>query len=150
MSPVNIVVYEGELKKAYETPAGYDLPSLSVKEATDISISDFTKIKIATGIKLQMPSSLFAIVKPRSSAMPKHNIQVIDGTIDADYRGEIFISAIVHETILEGLLQSEVNNQPLPSVAQIVFFEKPTIRLVNGKVDNNTLRGDRGFGSSDN
>jgi len=145
MKETNIIIVDGELKQAYDNPAGYDLPSLKVVEVTDIETSYFSKLKIATGVKLEMPKNIFGIVKPRSGALPKNDIIVVNGVIDSDYRGEIFISVIAPD----GATDSLVLDKDLPSIAQIVFFEKPQILFKKGKVANNTRRGSRGFGSSD-
>jgi dUTPase len=138
------VVIEGKLKSAYENSAGYDLPLTNNVKYASLH-SNKLHILFNTGIKLSMPDDIFAIVKPRSSSI-KRGYEIIEGVIDADYKGFIFISAIISLELFEEL--KEINLTKLDSIAQIVFFNKPQIRFIEGKVENDTKRGDKGFGSS--
>ena len=127
---MNSIIIEGEgWKQAYSNPAGIDLP---VKELIHLGGDRY---QAKTGIRVQMPMSIFAVIKPRSSAF-KRDIDVIEGTIDADYRGEILIQ-----------FKTQYPDN-LTSFAQLVFFYKPSYPLIQGKVSNNTKRGNKGFGSS--
>ncbi len=53
---------------------------------------------IPTGIKIALPPSYEAQIRPRSGLAFKHGISLVNspGTIDADYRGEIKIIMINH------------------------------------------------------
>jgi len=133
------VVYDGELNGAYESPAGYDI---KLKKLVKFDIEKGYYL-FSTGLKLEMPDDVFAIVKARSSTMKRYGVMVLDGVIDSDYRNEVFVQVLVPVDDIDiKILKGK-------SIAQIVFFNKPNIRLVKGKVENNTYRGLKGFGSSD-
>jgi len=137
-----IVIYEGEgLRKAYDNPAGVDLTikTISMSNFTD----DLIMYKIKTGIKLQMPKGIFAVIKPRSSAL-KRGFIVTEGVVDNSYRGEIIVQGLMNKEGEEALMNYE--DKP---IAQLVFYNQPDISMKQGIVDNNTIRGDKGFGSSD-
>jgi deoxyuridine 5'-triphosphate nucleotidohydrolase len=150
------VVIEGKYRKAYDNPAGIDIYATEIVDNIDLNIwTDLTSrqlpahkhdlellvYKVATGIKLKIPDNMFAVVKPRSSSIHRKML-VIEGVIDADYRGEIFVNFVNFDTEPpEDLFEKPI--------AQIVFFNKPEIRLIEGTVINDTERGNSGFGSSD-
>ena len=90
-----------------------------------------------------MPDNVDAEITPRSSALIKHQLLIPKGTIDSNYDGELFIAVFdvaKHRLNLKDLIGL--------SVAQLIFREKPSIRLVEGDVKNNSIRGAKGFGST--
>jgi len=138
------MIYEGDLKGAYEAPAGYDLPCKRIEFLNDFNFeSGLLEGRIFTGVKLQLPNGIFGVIKPRSSALRRGFI-VIEGVIDSDYRGELIIQFLATEKAME-----ELKKDNIKSFAQIVFFNSPQIRLVKGAVAKETKRGTKGFGSSD-
>ena len=78
------------LARGSDLAAGYDL-----KSAMNIRIRPGERVKIPTGIKLEMPAGMEAQVRPRSGMAINHGLTVINtpGTIDADFRGEIMVLA---------------------------------------------------------
>jgi len=133
------IVYEGELTKAYDNPAGYDLPNGAIE------VEEYTKelllCKMSTGVKLNIPEDMFGIIQPRSSSI-KRGIQVITGIIDNDYIGELKISFLITKDSFNNFDSSK-------SIAQVVFHYQPSISLIQGLVSKPTTRGSKGFGSSD-
>jgi dUTP pyrophosphatase len=97
-------------------------------------------IKVKTGVSIELPKGFEAQIRPRSGLSLK-GIEIILGTIDSDYRGEI--SAIVHNT----------TNIPFhikdgERIAQMVInkVELPTFNVVSEL--SKTERGKSGFGST--
>ncbi len=131
----------------YATPesAGMDLhanfpPNL---RESGLVLKPATRGLIPTGLRLAMPDTMEASVRPRSGLALHHGITVLNspGTIDADYRGELGVILINHGGedfhITHGM-----------RIAQIVF--NPIVRVDITRVDTlpDSLRGDGGFGST--
>ena len=90
-----------------------------------------------------MPKNFEAQVRPRSGLALKNMVTVLNapGTIDSDYRGEICVILINHSSetfIVERGMR----------IAQIVFLELPTLKLVKVNKLNESERGEGGFGST--
>lgn len=70
--------------------AGYDLHAYC-PDGIDISAMDI--ILVPTGIKIEIPEGYDVEIRPRSGLSTKNKLLVPNspGTIDCDYRGEIFV-----------------------------------------------------------
>jgi dUTP pyrophosphatase len=101
--------------------------------------------KVPTGLAIAVPTGFEAQVRPRSGLASNHGITVLNspGTIDSDYRGELFVLVINH-----GNKPFEI--VPHMRIAQLVVY--PCFRATWKSVDklNSTSRGSNGFGSSGN
>lgn len=100
-------------------------------------------VKVPTGLALAIPSGHEGQVRPRSGLATKHGLTVVNapGTIDADYRGEVFVALI-------NLGRERVTIGHGDRVAQLVIG--PVTRaavLVVGELGV-TGRGEGGFGST--
>ena len=132
---------KNELPK-YETlmSAGMDLrASLD----NPVSIKPFQRLVIKTGLYISLEKGFEAQIRPRSGLALKNGISVINspGTIDADYRGEIGV-------ILVNLSDSDFEINSGDRIAQMVITKHETISWkVVEKLDD-SLRGDKGFGST--
>ena len=82
-------------KPAYQTPwsAGMDLRANITEE---IVLKPGERRLIGTGIALELTPSQFAFIVPRSGLAHKFGISIVNspGTVDGDYRGEIFVNLI--------------------------------------------------------
>lgn len=94
---------------------------------------------IETGIKVQLPYGYHMMIASRSGLGFKRHIQAFPGIIDHSYRGQIMVKLY----------------SPLPfsvdvgeKVAQGIIFASQPYHIIEGTVDTNTERGDRGFGST--
>lgn len=96
-------------------------------------------VKIPTGVALEIPEGFVGVVQPRSGASLEGKV-AITGTIDADYRGEIYmsISNIVNKTLII---------EPKERLAQLII---PCLIASFFRVDelSETDRGANGFGST--
>lgn len=123
-----------------EFSAGADLYAL-VDGKMEIKPNE-TK-KVSTGIALEMPEGLVALVYARSSLGCKRGLAPANkvGVIDSDYRGEIMVFLHNHSNEVQTIENGE-------RIAQIVFA--PYIRGQFEEVDEleNTERGAGGFGST--
>ena len=104
---------------------------------------------VKTGVYLDLPQGVHAIVSGRSGRFFKDSIDVFRGIIDSSYRGEIVVGLIVYRKTPTYL---NINN----AIAQLVFLDntnlmKIDVEFVNSREElSSSSRGDKGFGSSDN
>src|SRR5687767_3134262 len=96
---------------------------------------------IPCGFHMAMPPGYEAQVRPRSGLSSKHGITPINspGTIDADYRGEIFVPLINHGS------QPFVIERGM-RIAQMVIVPLPRVQLIEVEELDATTRGSGGFG----
>ena len=128
---------------AYQTDlsAGIDLQATLPEGAMELRPQN--RAAVPTGLFIAMPQGVEAQIRPRSGLALKTGVTVANapGTIDADYRGEI-------KVLLINLGTELVTINHGMRIAQMVFSPvlKATFQLTNRLDD--TLRGDRGFGST--
>lgn len=126
--------------------AGLDLaaclPRGSIKEDS-ITIEPSQIVKIPTGIAMAIPVGFEGQVRPRSGLATKHGLTVPNapGTIDADYRGELFVALI-------NLGRQPVTITHHDRIAQLVIAPVATVRVQIVENLGKTQRGDGGFGST--
>ena len=125
---------------ATESSAGMDLYA-AVPET--ITIAPFAREKIPTGICIALPDGYEAQIRSRSGLTVKEGIIVLNapGTIDADYRGEIFV-VLYNASNKIFLLKRGMR------IAQMVIAPVIRAQLREIEVLNTTDRGAGGFGST--
>jgi dUTP pyrophosphatase len=136
--------HDTALKPVYSTDeaAGADL-----KSAEDVVIPSGKSALVKTGVKVVIPDGYVGLIHPRSGLALKHGITVLNtpGTIDSDYRGEIGV--ILHNTS-----DRDFSVVVGDRIAQIVFQSYVKAVFTHGGIDvpkdDDTDRGDRGFGST--
>ena len=120
--------------------SGLDLTAFIEKE---IVIKPGENALVPTGISIAIPEDTEVQIRPRSGLAAKNNISVLNtpGTIDSDYRGEIKVILYNH-----GNIDFTVNNGD--RIAQMVLV--PVIKMELNEVKDlpDTIRGERGFGST--
>ena len=132
---------KNELPK-YETlfSAGMDLKA-NLEES--IVLKPFQRLVVKTGLYISLQQGYEAQIRPRSGLALKKGITVLNspGTIDADYRGEIGV-------ILINLSDSDFQINTGDRIAQMIIAKHETIEW--GAVDklDDSVRGDKGFGST--
>ena len=123
-----------------EGAAGMDLRAFL---DADISIPPSGRVKIPTGLKLEIPHGYEAQVRPRSGLAIKTGLTVLNspGTIDSDYRGDL-------EVILINLGLENVIIKDGERIAQLVVAPVCRVQIVEAGELSSTKRGAGGFGSS--
>lgn len=99
---------------------------------------------VSTGLKMQLPPEHHLRFASRSGLGFKKNIIAFPGTVDHAYRGELKIKLFAF---------SDGPPEPIKvseKVAQGIVFRSLNYTIVEDFVDVNTVRSERGFGSSDN
>ena len=96
---------------------------------------------IPTGLKIELPPAVMAVVHPRSGLASKQGLICSTGIIDTGYRGEIKVNLLYHG-------RDFIVVQPGTRIAQLVF--QPVIFAEFEQVDKltETQRGEGGFGST--
>lgn len=121
--------------------AGYDIrvwvENKDKKKILEPNSSD----NIRTGVFVKIPDGYWGSIRPRSSTFAKKKIDIMDGTIDSGYTGEISI-------YLRNPLNVPVEVSDGDKLAQLVIIKKntPAIKFVNELPI--TDRGSSGFGST--
>ena len=140
MSSVSIINYKADYKPSFQTPqsAGCDLQS-----SEDVTLSPGEWKAISTGLFMEMPNNMVALVCPRSGLSLKHGVSVLNapGVIDSDFRGEIKVILVNHSS-------TEYSIKKGDRIAQILFTEIHQPTFVSADKLSDTQRGSGGFGST--
>ena len=132
---------KNELPK-YETllSAGMDIRA-NLEEPITIKPNQRSLIK--TGLYISLHDGYEAQIRPRSGLALKNGITVLNspGTIDADYRGEIGV-------ILINLSDSDFEINTGDRIAQMIIAKHETIEWEAVDKLDDSVRGDKGFGST--
>ena len=126
--------------KSTKESAGFDLYAAIEKE---IEIKPAERILIPTGFCLDMPSSFYCQICPRSGLALNHGITVLNAPaiIDSDFTGEI-------KVILINLSKNSFIIKPEMRIAQLIFLKYNNINFKNTIILKETERGIKGFGST--
>ena len=125
---------------AYQTDgsSGMDLYSANISK---IALEPLDRISIPTGICMSIPLGYEGQIRPRSGLFIKNGISANFGTIDSDYRGEICVLIInlskINFIVARGM-----------RIAQIIFNKIEKVDLEASVELDNTIRGEKGFGST--
>lgn len=135
-----IVGYKSETLPLYATPgsAGCDLIS-----SEEITIPPGRWSSVSTGLHLEIPKGYFAQVCPRSGVAFKHGVTVLNspGIIDSDYRGEVKVILINHNSLRYTVKKGD-------RIAQLVFLPFAQADMRRVEYFSTTERGEGGFGST--
>lgn len=144
MSPLKVRRLHPDAKlprRANDYAAGYDL---FIRADENHHLAPGESIKLGTGIAIHLPPGTCGVIRPRSSAFMRG--LVIQGLIDEDYRGEVFV--VAHHVAAPGVGSSGVYLHPGDRIAQMVIipYASPEVSEVEELTE--TERGANGFGSS--
>ena len=135
---------EGLALPAYQSAlaAGLDLLA-AIAEDKPVVLEPKSYALVPTGLAIALPPGFEAQVRPRSGLAAKHGITVLNapGTVDADYRGEIFVPIINHGASAFTIRRGE-------RIAQMVIARVAQAELVTVTALTPTARGSGGFGST--
>lgn len=137
---IKVLTLSGTAKiptKAHDSDAGYDLYS-----DKDITLLPGHRAKIPTAIAIAIPKGYSGFIWDRSGIGSK-GVKVHGGVIDSSYRGEIMVC-------LGNYSSEEIYFPKGSKIAQIVFKETPHFEMVEVDDLDETVRGNKGFGSSGN
>ena len=139
---IDIVNISNNKLPKYETllSAGMDLRAYLEEP---IVLKPLQRTLVKTGLFVSLQPGYEAQVRPRSGLALKKGISVLNspGTIDADYRGEIGV-------ILVNLSDSDFKIDSGDRIAQMVIAKHETVSWKSVDKLDDSLRGDKGFGST--
>jgi len=122
---------------AREGDAGLDLFAI-----TGIEVAPGERVKIPTGIAMEIPEGFVGLIWDRTGVSLKKGLKIIGGVVDSGFRGEVQI------------LMANISDDPVTivagdKIAQMLIqpFERPQIEISDELSE--TDRGDQMFGSSD-
>lgn len=118
--------------------AGADLRSTET-----VAIPPHSRVVVGTGVKIALPEGFVGLVHPRSGLAAKHGVTVLNtpGTIDAGYRGEIFVT-------LYNSGDSEFKVAAGDRIAQLVIQEFVRANFIPVSELPDSDRGSDGLGST--
>jgi dUTP pyrophosphatase len=121
-----------------EHAAGFDLHA-AVSEPTPLAAGQIKLIPC--GFAMAIPAGYEAQVRPRSGLASKHGVTLINapGTIDADYRGEVFVPLVNHGRTAFAIERGM-------RIAQMLILPIPPVELIEVESLDATARGEGGFG----
>ncbi|MDZ5762726.1 Deoxyuridine 5'-triphosphate nucleotidohydrolase [Candidatus Cyrtobacter comes] len=108
-----------------------------------VVIKSMERKLIPTGIAISIPEGYEVQIRPRSGLAIKHGITLVNapGTVDADYRGEIFVPLI-------NLGGDDFTVERGMRIAQLILNKFETVNWNMVEELNETVRGVGGFGST--
>ncbi|MCL2764156.1 MAG: dUTP diphosphatase [Treponema sp.] len=123
-----------------ECAAGMDLRAFL---ESDVLIPPLGRVKIPTGLRMEIPPGYEAQIRPRSGLAVNMGLTVLNspGTIDSDYRGDI-------EVILVNLSSSDVIIKDRERIAQLVVSAVSRAEIIESGSLSESERGICGFGST--
>lgn len=121
---------------AYGNDAGWDL---HVLRAWCVPAGEGTDVP--TGVAVAIPDGWYGRIVGRSSAFRKKGLIVMEGTIDAGFRGELYSYCYNPGPV-------DVWLEPGDSVAQLIVLPVPTVEWHQVGELPPSSRGTNGFGSS--
>ena len=137
---------KNSLLRGSSQAAGYDLFYNPHVDFMFVNIEPNTHLVLETGISIEIPDGYFGMICSRSGLAAKHGLAVLNspGIIDSDYTGEL-------KVILANLSNQSFTIKPGDRIAQLVISKYEAIDLDimdNPVIDTNTIRGEKGFGST--
>ena len=123
---------------AHEGDAGLDLQARQA-----VVLAPGERLSVPTGIAVAIPDGYAGLVLPRSGHARRSGIGLVNspGLIDSGYRGEIEVLLINHG-------DESVRFEAGDRIAQLVIVEVPQVSWQETDVLPESIRGERGFGSS--
>jgi len=125
--------------RAHPGDAGLDLCSLE-----QVEIGPGERVRVATGIAIELPAAHAGLIVPRSGLAAKHGISIVNapGLIDEGYRGELQV------LLLNTDRAAAVTLEAGERIAQLVVIAVALLTPSEVDAFSESSRGDQGFGSS--
>lgn len=150
-------------KRAGENPdenVGYDLFSTET-----VTLNPMERRAVSTGIAIEIPRGFYGRIAPRSGLAVKNGIDVLAGTIDSGYKGEVKVVLINLNVSFEEIVRNLIKPDPMTHffgsnqkfeiragdrIAQLIIEPAYKVEWKETNKLNDSARGVNGFGSSGN
>jgi len=128
-----------QLTRAHDGDAGFDL---AYNGDEDLVIGAGERAAVPTGVRIELPTTHYAVIVGRSSSFSKRDLLVPLSVIDQGFRGELF-------AVCWNFGHSAQRIKPGERVAQLLpmRLEADLLRWINAPLSESG-RGENGFGSS--
>lgn len=128
---------------SYVNDAGVDLTTVLPEDLRKSGLTVFPNERalLPTGIRIEMSDEFWGSIQHRSSTEKKFRLRVVQGTIDPNYRGDIYIQVANENTFPITVHHGD-------RIAQLIFIERTFMKFVEVEELSKSERGVRGFGSS--
>ena len=123
-------------KKMYVDSAGHDLFANE-----SIKVCAGSRALVTVDLRMAIPKGFFGRISPRSGLAVNHGIVAFNGTIDAGYRGIIYV-------LLFNFSKDDNIAEKGNRVAQIIFQKYENVCFLEDTLDFTSERGVKAFGSS--
>lgn len=123
---LNVKILENGQKAGLDVTPKYAGPGESGLELyvlNTIKVKPYQQTLIPHGVAIELPEGFEAQIRPRSSSYGKKKVEVIFGTIDASYRGELMTS-IIYRPPVEGLASDFIEKMIMAEETQAKEAEK--------------------------
>lgn len=120
----------------YQGDAGLDLYAYG-----DFSLKPGERVSVPTGIKMAIPDGCVGLVWDKSGIAFKRGIKSMGGVVDSGYRGEIMVCLINLSAEIQEIKRGE-------KIAQIIIQPYLSVDIEESELNDDTHRGEKGFGSS--
>ena len=126
-------------ERAYSGDAGLDLAACD-----RVELPPGERAMVGTGLAVAVPEGYAGFVQPRSGLAARHGITIVNtpGLVDSGYRGELRI------VLLNTDAREPFVVEPGMRIAQLVIVPIPEVDPVEVDELPDSVRGVRGFGSS--
>ena len=126
-------------ERAYAGDAGLDLAACERHE-----LGPGERATVGTGLAVAIPEGYAGFVQPRSGLAARHGITIVNapGLVDSGYRGELRV------ILLNTDAREPFVVEPGMRIAQLVVLPVPELELAELEELPESVRGVRGFGSS--
>jgi dUTP pyrophosphatase len=114
---------------------------LDIFSSDTVTIAPNTQVKVGTKIAVELPPGYHAQIHVRSSYAIKYRARIEAGTIDSDYRGEVFM--IISNNGTDDLIINQGDR-----AAQLIIVKDPAVKLQVTNDLSATDRNAQGFGST--
>lgn len=134
--------------KAHPTDAGFDICA-----DENITINAGETVTVSTGLSIAIPEGYYGRLKGRSGLTAKTALRVQEGTVDANYRGEIKVICDLRTLTSVTMHTGPVISGGYPikrgeRIAQLIIQPLPTVEVSEVDELDDTDRGAGGFGST--
>jgi dUTP pyrophosphatase len=140
---VKIVAADAQVKFPHYATASAAGADVSARLEAEISVEPGERVRVPTGLFLEIPEGYEAQIRPRSGLAFKCGLTVLNapGTIDSDYRGEL------------GILLVNLGGEPVvirdgDRIAQMVIAPVVRASFEAAASVSDSGRGQGGFGST--
>lgn len=121
---------------AHPGDAGLDLYA-----ADGVTIAPNERATISTGIAMEIPEGYVGLIWDKSGLSIKHGLKTLGGVVDSGYRGEVLVG-------ITNLSETTYTIHKGEKVAQMIIQKKEVVLVEEVKELSETVRGERGFGST--